>query len=126
MQLVNTFDVGLKVSTFNAGDTLEWVPFKVYYAPAYSKIYVQAHDNGRCKVRVEWSEFGGRELGVHSEDDVVVAQPSPPVPLPATGDPVFSGKDDLAEFLRENRDLVRQYFFDLPGHGVGRPKQSPE
>jgi hypothetical protein len=126
MQIINRFDVELRVSTFNTWDVLEWVPFAVYHAPPNSNIYVRAHDHGRCKLRFEWSEYGGREIGVVSENDVLVLVPPPTRPKPwmeidrETGEP-----DELSEFLAENEEKIRTYYFDLPWHRPDQPPQLP-
>ena len=124
MQIVNKFGVELTISTFNVGDKLEWVPFRQYKAPPNSRIYVHAHDNGRCKVRIDWGG-GARELGVLGENDTIALMPPPPTPRSDTDreDPP-EGADELSSFLREHWEEVRRYHLELPWHkGQGSPQQ---
>jgi len=126
MELINRFDVELTVSTFNAGDVLEWAPFKVYVAPPNSRIYVQAHDNGRCKIRLQWSNYGARELGIHSESEVLVLVPPRARPKPDLPEDLLPQSDEIGRFLRENWELVRMFYLNLPGrHNWQGAPQSP-
>ena len=117
MKLVNSFDITLTISTFNAGDVLEWIPYRVYHATPNSIVDVRAHDHGRCKIRIDWSQYGGRELGVHSDSEILLLEPArrPDIPV-ERGESGEPRTDEIADFLRNHWELVRQYYFDLPGH----------
>ncbi len=127
MKLVSAFDVELKVYTFNAGDVLEWIPYRIYTLHPHSICDVQAHDHGRCKLRIEWSQYGGRELGIHSQGEVLLLQASkrPSIPILDGSEKGSPAVDEMKKFLRENWELVRQYYFDLPGQRYDRPPTSP-
>jgi hypothetical protein len=122
MQLVNTLDIPITVLTFNVGDTVQLISYKRYAAPAGSRIYVNAHDNGRCKLRAEWPH-GGRELGVHAENDVVAVTP-PTVPPRFDRDTEgTSTGDSVRDFLIENWEKTNWYRVELPARRQGRDQQ---
>ena len=126
MQIINRFNIEIKISTFNAGDMLEWVPFAQHTCPPNSRIEVRAHDNGWCKIRIDWSNFGGRELGVHSDGEVLLLVPPPQRPKSEMlDDPVTGGPDELTNFLREHQEEVRLHYLHLPWHRPDQPPQSP-
>ena len=113
MHVINTLDEEIEILTYNVGDALQWVPFKHYKAPPGSRIYVQAHDAGRCKLRAAWPH-GGRELGVHGEDSVLAVTPPTLPPRYDREHAAPMEPDDVRNFLIEHWEKTNWFRVELP------------
>lgn len=122
MKIFNRKSQAIEVFTYNVADTVYLFPFRPpTRVEAGQEGYVQAHDNGQCKLRVR--NASGDEVlrpgWVFSESDNLCLR-NPRGPSADREEPAEAGGPDpeLAKFLRDNAELV--YFTDGFGNFLPR------
>jgi hypothetical protein len=109
MKIENRLPVAVVVSTYDVGDFLYWIPNQVRPLEPCTTGVVQAHDGGRCKIKVEIVD-GPRtwvldrpDSRIYTDADIVQLGEPGPAPVAAAA---LDTPGALHDFLQRNHDHV--------------------